>query len=82
MYLLTDKFYIMAKLRYVYSPMEGGKSALLIMEANNFEKRNIGFLCMKPSIEKAMIKYIQDQVLKKNVLQFIQTITFIRLQRK
>ena len=28
MYLLTDKFYFMAKLRYVYSPMEGGKSVL------------------------------------------------------
>lgn len=51
MHLLTYKFYFMGKLRYVYSPMEGGKSALLIMEANNFEKRNIGFLCMKPSID-------------------------------
>ena len=40
----------MAKLRFVYSPMEGGKSAMLLIEAHNFEKRNIGFLCMKPYI--------------------------------
>ena len=41
----------MAKLRFLYSPMEGGKSAMLLIEAHNFEKRNIGFLCMKPSID-------------------------------
>ena len=41
----------MAKLRFVYSPMEGGKSAMLLIEAHNFEKRNIGFLCMKPTID-------------------------------
>ena len=41
----------MAKFRFVYSPMEGGKSAMLLIEAHNFEKRNIGFLCMKPSID-------------------------------
>ena len=41
----------MAKFRFLYSPMEGGKSAMLLIEAHNFEKRNIGFLCMKPSID-------------------------------
>lgn len=39
------------KLRFVYSPMEAGKSALLLIEAYNFEKRGIGVLCMKPSID-------------------------------
>ena len=41
----------MGKLRFLYSPMEGGKSAMLLIEAHNFEKRNIGFLCMKPSTD-------------------------------
>jgi len=40
-----------AKLRFLYSPMEAGKSAMLLIEAYNFEKRKIGFLCMKPSID-------------------------------
>lgn len=40
-----------SKLRYVYSPMEAGKSAMLLIEASNFERRNIGILCMKPSID-------------------------------
>ena len=31
--------------------MEGGKSAMLLIEAYNFEKRGIGYLCMKPSID-------------------------------
>lgn len=31
--------------------MEAGKSAMLLIEAYNFEKRNIGVLCMKPSID-------------------------------
>lgn len=39
------------KLRFVYSPMEAGKSAKLLIEAHNFEKRNIGILCMKPSLD-------------------------------
>lgn len=39
------------KLRFVYGPMESAKSALLLIEAYNFEKRGIGFLCMKPSID-------------------------------
>ena len=41
----------MGKLRFVYSPMEAGKSAMLLIEAYNFEKRNINILCMKPSID-------------------------------
>ena len=64
-----------SKLRYVYSPMEAGKSAMLLIEASNFERRNIGILCMKPSIddrdgidkiksrieiERAMIRYIKS----------------------
>lgn len=39
------------KLRFRYGPMESAKSALLLIEAYNFEKRGIGFLCMKPSID-------------------------------
>lgn len=39
------------KLRFVYGPMESAKSALLLIEAYNFEKRGIGFLCMKPSVD-------------------------------
>ena len=39
------------KLRYVYSPMEAGKSAKLLIEARNFEKRNIGILCLKPYLD-------------------------------
>jgi len=31
--------------------MEAGKSAMLLIEAYNFEKRNINILCMKPSID-------------------------------
>lgn len=41
----------MAKLYFNHAPMESGKSALLLIEACNFEKRDIGFLCMKPSID-------------------------------
>lgn len=41
----------MAKLRFVYSPMEAGKSAMLLIEAYNFEKRNINILCMKSSVD-------------------------------
>lgn len=39
------------KLRFVYSPMESGKSAMLLIEAHYFEKRNVGILCMKSSID-------------------------------
>jgi len=31
--------------------MEAGKSAMLLIEAYNFEKRNINILCMKPSVD-------------------------------
>jgi thymidine kinase len=41
----------MAKFYFKYGPMESAKSALLLIEAYNFEKRGIGFLCMKPSID-------------------------------
>ena len=41
----------MAKLYFKYSPMEAGKSAMLLIEAYNFEKRNISIMCMKPSID-------------------------------
>lgn len=41
----------MAKFYFKYSPMEAGKSAMLLMEAFNFEKRGIGYLCMKPSVD-------------------------------
>lgn len=40
-----------AKLRFTHAPMESGKSAMLLIEAYNFEKRNIPILCMKPSID-------------------------------
>lgn len=36
---------------YCYASMEAGKSAMLLIEAHNFEKRGIGVLCMKPSID-------------------------------
>jgi len=39
------------KLRFVYAPMESGKSAILLMEAHYFEKRNVGILCMKSSVD-------------------------------
>lgn len=39
------------KLRFIYGPMESAKSALLLIEAHNFEKRGIGVLCMKPSTD-------------------------------
>ena len=39
------------KLRFIYAPMERGKSAVLLMEAHYFEKRNVGILCMKSSID-------------------------------
>ena len=41
----------MSKFYFKFSPMEAGKSAMLLIEAYNFEKRNINILCMKPSID-------------------------------
>lgn len=41
----------MGKLYFTYSPMEAGKSAMLLIEAFSFQKRNIGILCMKSSID-------------------------------
>ena len=41
----------MGKFYFKFSPMEAGKSAMLLIEAYNFEKRNINILCMKPSID-------------------------------
>jgi thymidine kinase len=41
----------MAKFYFKHGPMESAKSALLLIEAYNFEKREIGFLCMKPSVD-------------------------------
>ena len=41
----------MAKLYFNFGTMESAKSAMLLIEAHNFEERNIGFLCMKPSID-------------------------------
>lgn len=39
------------KLRFHFGSMESAKSAMLLIEAHNFEKRNIGVLCMKSSID-------------------------------
>ena len=41
----------MSKFYFKFSPMEAGKSEMLLIEAYNFEKRNINILCMKPSID-------------------------------
>lgn len=41
----------MSKFYFKFSPMEAGKSAMLLIEAYNFEKRNINILCMKPSTD-------------------------------
>ena len=41
----------MSKFYFKFSPMEAGKSAMLLIEAYNLEKRNINILCMKPSID-------------------------------
>lgn len=41
----------MAKLFFIQSVMEGGKSALLLMEAHSFDRREITILCMKPAID-------------------------------
>lgn len=41
----------MAKLYFTYSPMNSGKSMMLIASAHSFKERNIPFLCLKPSID-------------------------------
>ena len=41
----------MSKFYFKFSPMEAGKSAMLLIEAYNFEKRNINRLCMKPAVD-------------------------------
>lgn len=41
----------MAKLYFIQSPMNGSKSALLLMKAHSFEERDIPFICMKPMID-------------------------------
>lgn len=51
------------KLRFCYGTMESAKSALLLIEAYNFEKRGIGFLCMKPSVDnRESINYISSRI--------------------
>ena len=40
----------MAKLYYVYGPMNVSKSASLLMKAHSFENNNIPFICIKSSI--------------------------------
>lgn len=44
-------FSMSKKLRFIYAPMESGKSASLLMLADSFDRRNVGFICMKPSID-------------------------------
>jgi len=39
------------KLRFHWGTMESAKSAMLLIEAHNFEKRNVGVLCMKSSLD-------------------------------
>lgn len=41
----------MSKLYFIQSPMNGSKSALLLMKAHSFEERGISFICMKPTID-------------------------------
>lgn len=41
----------MAKLYYIFSTMNAGKSAQLLMKAHSFLENNIPFLCIKPSID-------------------------------
>ena len=41
----------MSKLYFIQSPMNGSKSALLLMKAHSFEEREIPFICVKPSID-------------------------------
>ena len=41
----------MAKLYFIQSPMNGSKSAMLLMKAHSFEERDIAFICIKPTID-------------------------------
>ena len=41
----------MSKLYFIQSPMNGSKSAMLLMKAHSFEERDIAFICIKPSID-------------------------------
>lgn len=41
----------MAKLYYIYGPMNVSKSASLLMKAHSFENNGIPFICMKSSID-------------------------------
>lgn len=41
----------MCKLYFKYSPMNGGKSGLLLMQAHQFEESGIPFICLKSSID-------------------------------
>lgn len=41
----------MCKLYFKYSPMNSGKSGMLLMQAHQFEERNIPFLCLKSIID-------------------------------
>lgn len=41
----------MAKLYFKYSPMNGGKSGILLMQAHQFEESGIPFLCLKSAID-------------------------------
>ena len=41
----------MCKLYFKYSPMNSGKSGILLMQAHQFEERGIPFLCFKSIID-------------------------------
>lgn len=41
----------MGKLYFYYGAMGSSKSAQLLMNAHSFEERNVGFVCLKPSID-------------------------------
>lgn len=41
----------MCKLYFKYSPMNSGKSGMLLMQAHQFEERGIPFLCLKSIID-------------------------------
>lgn len=41
----------MCKLYFKYSPMNAGKSGMLLMQAHQFEERGIPFLCLKSIID-------------------------------
>ena len=41
----------MAKLRYVYGPMNSAKSMLLLTTAHNLEENDIQIMVLKPSLD-------------------------------